>query len=110
MPKAPILVTLFVRNGKLVTEPDPVRVDPGDRVAWKSDDGDLTVSFPSNKNPFTADMPHRAKKGVTTSAAEVRPDVSKPDSFKCTITIIGDTIGDKKFEGATGVDTPGTPP
>lgn len=100
---APVQVLLSVLDGALPTEPSPVKVNPRDRVAWKTTDGDLTVEFPSDKNPFTVDKKLKAKSGQFTEAVEVRHDVPRPEHFKCTIT-----IGHHTFSDASGVDTPGT--
>jgi plastocyanin len=96
-------IVLEVRNGNLKVDPKSVRVDGGDDVVWVTADGELTIEFPSDKNPFTSNHKIKAQQGVPTVAVRVHPNVSTPDKFKCKIT-----IGNHEFDGVTGVDTPGT--
>ena len=94
-------VQLNVVDGKLVTSPNRVTASGGDTIVWNAS-GDLTISFPRDANPLVADGELKGPSGTIT--AVVRENV--PDGhFECTIT-----IGGKRFEHATGVDTPGIPP
>jgi hypothetical protein len=89
-------------NGELKQNPHPARVNPNDSVVWIAEDGDLTVAFLED-NPFAGSGSFSAKKGMATAPGLVRPDVPSPKKFVCTVK-----IGNRVFENASGVDTPGS--
>ena len=101
---ATIDVRMFLdRNGQLDFDPKPVVVNPGDRVRWISDVGNLTIVFSPDNNPFTVHKQFGSAKGNLSEAAVVRTDLPKGKHFECTVT-----LGGKVFTQASGVDTPGS--
>jgi hypothetical protein len=90
-------------NGELQQDPHPARVNPNDSVVWIAEDGKLTVDFPEGGNPFVGSGSFSAEKRMATAPGRVRPDVPSPKKFVCTVK-----IGDRIFEKASGVDTPGS--
>lgn len=102
---AQITITMSVDNdGELVQDPAPALVEPGDMVFWRTDDGDLAITFASAESPFVNQEVLRSAKGLRTPPAHVRHDVPLGAHFECTVT-----IGDRTFEHVSGVDTPGSP-
>jgi hypothetical protein len=89
-------------NGDLKQDPHPARVNPGDSVVWVANGGKLTIAFEED-NPFIGSGTFRAPESMATAPGRVRPDVPSPKTFVCTVT-----IGNRIFEKASGVDTPGS--
>jgi hypothetical protein len=102
-PKNRVIKLSLNKDGNL--QHSDTSVNGGDTVRWISSEGDISISFPKEKekNPFTADTELRAKSGVLTEAAVVRLDVEVPKTFFCLIN-----LGEKTFKDTTGVDTPGS--
>jgi hypothetical protein len=90
-------------TGKIVTEPFPVIVDPGDTVDWKCSEGDVTVSF-RGLGLFDGPETFQGRKGQNTlPMGKVRVDVARGKHFDCTITLNG-----KVMDKVYGIDTSGS--
>jgi hypothetical protein len=73
----------IVPNGKR----EPVIVHRGDTLAWKSDEGDVTISLPNA--PLAGARDFSSRKGeFTAPKAKVKPDAN-PGFFDCKATIGG---------------------
>jgi len=91
-------ITLRVdAQGNIQTEPRPIVVAPGDTVAWKSDQGDVSVSF--DDSPFDGDHRFAGQKGRNTTAGKIRADVPRGKFFECKAS-----VGGKSGEKVYGVE------
>jgi plastocyanin len=80
-------VKLFTdADRKIAIDPSPVRVNPGDTIAWRSDEGAIAVSFIDA--PLDA-LQFSAKRHEATQLAHVRKDAPRGKSFSCTASIDG---------------------
>ena len=78
---------VWMTRGAVV--PGAVIVNPGDTVQWRSDEGDLTVTFAADE-PFGDRMFKAAAGQLTDPPALVRANVPN-QIFACTITLLGQT-------------------
>lgn len=103
---AQITITMSLGNdGGLVQDPARALVQPGDDVSWRSDDGDLAITFAGHRHPFVTNEVLRSAKGHRTPPVLIRHDVPPGAHFECTVT-----LGGRTFEHVAGVDIPGSSP
>lgn len=96
-----VQLTLDSGNGRLVTSPPVVVVDPADTVEWKCEDGDIAVSFGTGL--FDGDREFHGKKGQSTRRGHILAGVARGQHFDCTVTFNGNAM-----PITYGIDTSGS--
>jgi hypothetical protein len=95
-------IRLFLENGNIVcihhNTDDPSNDEPGDpldqphgeRVRFKSRDGDITIAFKNGKSPFVSgNLQLQAAQNTLTAPEELKPITKILEHFPYTATVAG---------------------